>query len=226
MKKRWIVLILMIFSIMITMGCSSEDKHIKQVKNGYLNNHHEITVGEAFAGFFGEPKWKYFKSDKNRDVVEFTGKCKYHDVEVKAKMQFVFSNNDAFKIEYLAFNDVPQNMLMLAGLLTKVYETPPVIDKKASNKDFSQRDIVIEYSISQSGQVSVSQTSVLAHIGQKIVFKKQTGSKDGERIMGYKNDVMDEKTKVIVRTGSTKYDIVPNYSDWDRKKTIIINVVD
>ena len=226
MKKRWIVLILMLFAIMLNMGCSSEDNHVKQVKNGYLNNHHEITVGDAFAGFFGDPKWKHFKSDKNQDVVEFTGKCKYHDAEVKAKMQFVFSNEDSFKIEYLAFNDVPQNMLMLAGLLTKIYENPPNNGTKTSKKAAFQRDIVIEYSISPNGIVSVSETNVLAHIGQKIVFKKQPGSKDGERIMGYKNDVMDEKTKVIVRRGSTRYDIVPNYADWDRKKTIYINALE
>lgn len=117
----------------------SEDEHVLAVKGATSTSYPGRTYGEAFDSFFGSPTWKYFvgtqegpdedgdgKPDyekKDIDVVEFTGYCTYDDVEVKAKIQFSLDmKNGTFDAVYLSFNDVPQSMLMLEGLLDTVFE--------------------------------------------------------------------------------------------------------
>ena len=116
----------------------AEDEHILAVKGGSPSAYPSKKFGEAFDDFFGSPTWKYFEGTKegtdedgdgepdtveeNVDVVEFTGYCTYQDVRVKALIQFTLSkDDDTFEATYLSFNDVPQNMLMLAGLLEAVF---------------------------------------------------------------------------------------------------------
>lgn len=115
------------------------DRHIAGVKNGHPSSYPNQTYGEAFDNFFGSPTWKYFVGTKeapdedgdgepdgaeeNVDVVEFTGYCTYADVKVKARIQFTLDEeNDTFQATYLAFNEVPQNMLMLYGLMSAVFD--------------------------------------------------------------------------------------------------------
>ena len=114
------------------------DEHIIGVKGGTNSAYPGVTYGEAFEKFFSRPSWKYFvgtqegpdedgdgKPDytvENVDVVEFTGNCLYSDVEVTALIQFVLDNEaGTFQPVYLSFNEVPQNMLMLAGLMDTVF---------------------------------------------------------------------------------------------------------
>lgn len=118
----------------------AEDENVLAVKNGTNSNYPEVTYGEAFEAFFELPTWKYFKCTQegpdddgdgepdyttdNIDVVEFTGTCTYQKVEVKALIQFTLDNEgDTFDATYLSFNEVPQSTLMLAGLLSKVFES-------------------------------------------------------------------------------------------------------
>ena len=122
MKRVHIFLALILMLALGLSGCSLEDKHVSIVKNGHFTNYPSVTIGTAFEKFFANPQWKHFKSDKGEEVVEFTGKCQYHDVEVMAKMQFLFSGDNSFEAKFLSFNDVPQNMLMMAGLISKVFE--------------------------------------------------------------------------------------------------------
>ena len=123
MKKLYSFLILMLILTIALTGCALNDKKVSTVKNGHFTNFPETTIGTAFDHFFGDPQWKHFKSNKNEDVVEFTGKCMYQDVKVSAKMQFLFSDDKSFELKFLSFNDVPQNMLIMAGLISKVFET-------------------------------------------------------------------------------------------------------
>ena len=122
MPKRYAIIALFLVTILLCVGCAQEDKYIVAVKTGHSLSHPEITIGEAFGKFFANPQWKHFKSDKEEEVVEFTGKCKYLDAEVTAKIQFVFSDKNKFETKFLSFNDIPQNMLMLEGLISKIYE--------------------------------------------------------------------------------------------------------
>lgn len=116
----------------------SEEEHVLSVKGGHPESYPNATYGKAFEDFFAYPTWKYFKGTKegsdedgdgkpdteeeNVDIVEFTGYCTYQDVEVKALIQFTLNDDNTFTATYLSYNDVPQNNLMLWGLLEKVFE--------------------------------------------------------------------------------------------------------
>ena len=103
------------------------DEHVRGVKYGSPNSYPDITYADAFENFFGSPTWTYFRGTQERsnaehDVVEFTGTCLYRDSEVKARIQFVLSEDGkTFEATYLSFNDVPQSKLILNALIEKAF---------------------------------------------------------------------------------------------------------
>ena len=141
MKK--LCLIIMAFMIVFCTACSNsavqnagkeledsitglkdaDNKYVKMVKGGYPNDYPNVSYEQAFTEFFGTPRWKYFKSDENKDIVEFTGDCTYQNVEVKARIQFVVDEeNGTFETSYLSFNEVPQSNLIMYAMLEKIFE--------------------------------------------------------------------------------------------------------
>lgn len=115
----------------------SEDEHVLSVKNGTNSNYPDKTYGEAFKNYFDSPTWKYFKGTKEGtdedgdgkpdseeedvDIVEFTGYCMYQEVKVKALIQFTLNDDNTFSATFLSFNDVPQNMFILAAVIEKAF---------------------------------------------------------------------------------------------------------
>jgi hypothetical protein len=113
-----------IFLVMLLAPRLGNNKYIDYVKNGSPKSYPNITYGKAFGSFFANPTWKYFKSDENQDVVEFSGACSYQNVNVTARVQFLLDvDNGTFDVYYLGFNDVPQNKLIIMGLIKKVFES-------------------------------------------------------------------------------------------------------
>lgn len=99
-----------------------DNKYVQGVKNARPEQYPDKNYGDAFAGFFGSPAWKYFDATTGEKVVEFTGFCTYQDVEVKARLQFIISEDGkTFEIGALSFNDVPQNQLIKTSLLEKAF---------------------------------------------------------------------------------------------------------
>lgn len=170
MKKKLIALCILTITCLSLISCRSDDiidqtanivqavdENVLSVKNGTCSSYEGITYGEAFDSFFSLPTWKYFKgtqegpdedgdgkpdyTNDNIDVVEFTGSCMYSDVEVKARIQFTLDKeNGTFDATYLAFNEVPQNMLMLNMLISKAFESgleAKGITQSADNKQLS-----------------------------------------------------------------------------------------
>ena len=102
------------------------NRHINFVKNGSPASYPNITYDEAFSNFFANRHWEYFKSDDGYDVVEFTGDCLYRDAEVTVTLQFILDvDEETFEAGYLAFNGVPQSMIVEYVLLEKVFESYP-----------------------------------------------------------------------------------------------------
>ena len=116
----------------------SVDENVLAVKTGHPNSYPDISYEDAFENYFGDPTWKSFKGTQEGpdedgdgkpdytkndvDVVEFTGYCMYQDVRVKALIQFVLNKEEGtFTSEYLSFNDVPQNKLMLLSLIDSAF---------------------------------------------------------------------------------------------------------
>lgn len=107
----------------LTNISDADNKYVLMVKGGYRTDDPSVTYEDAFSAFFGTPRWKYFKSEDGQDVVEFTGDCIYRDVSVKARIQFVVDvENGTFQATYLAFNEIPQDALTLAAVISKAFE--------------------------------------------------------------------------------------------------------
>lgn len=101
-----------------------EDEHVTFVKNGCPTAYPDITYEEAFSNFFSNRNWRYFESDTGEDIVEFTGDCVYRDAAVTVCLQFILDTDEGtFETGYLAFNDVPQSLLIEYALITKVFES-------------------------------------------------------------------------------------------------------
>jgi ribosomal protein S27AE len=114
----------LIFNTPLGSKVGVEDEHVTFVKNGSPISYPDITYDEAFSAFFSDTSWEYFVSDKGLDVVEFNGDCLYYDSEITVTIQFVLDmKNGTFEMEYVAFNDVPQSVLMSYALITKVFES-------------------------------------------------------------------------------------------------------
>lgn len=121
----------------------SDNKYIMMVKNGYREDHPELTYEKAFTAFFATPRWKYFEGDEGQKVIEFTGDCTYRDTDVKARVQFVVDEDKGtVEATYLAFNEVPQDAFTLAALIGTVFES--VSDQEATmNKNKSDSEVLL-----------------------------------------------------------------------------------
>ncbi len=107
----------------VQIEATKDNPFVLSVKNGHSESYPDKTIGEAFGTFFSSPTWKYFKAETGENVVEFTGYCVYMEKKVKAKMQFIVSeNSDRFQVGALEFNDIPQNELTKAALFKAIYE--------------------------------------------------------------------------------------------------------
>lgn len=110
----------------VASAMDSDNKYVLMVKNGYKKDNPALSYDKAFSAFFGTPRWKYIKGKDGQNVVEFTGDCTYQDAAVKARLQFVVDEkNGSFEATYLAFNEVPQNRLILAALIEKAFTSAP-----------------------------------------------------------------------------------------------------
>ena len=113
---------------------SANDKYVQMVRNGYPSSHPSVSYEQAFTTFFGSPQWKHFKAEDGREVVEFTGDCTYQDAPVKARIQFVVHEQQGtFETAYLAFNEVPQNKLILSALIEKAFSSVQSPQSAAGN---------------------------------------------------------------------------------------------
>jgi len=231
--------------VFLISGCSNkgvdnikkENKYVSMVKNGHPDKYPDSTYGKSFDKFFGSPTWKYFKSDDGKDVVEFTGDCKYENVKVKSKLQFILDvDSGTFEAGALSFNEVPQNKLITASLLNKVFEesipetsslpnnessnTNQKPDSSSSTESSNTSNInndnqeefygkwIISKAIASSNVRSFSEEDINKIIGQQLSFSKDQSSSFGDEINNMKNIVTNPTYKKSI---VFKNDFVSNY---------------
>lgn len=131
-KKKWRFLlgaiIIAVIAIFATSnGSSPLNKNIQIVQNGYLEAIPNQKIGPAFKEFFGEPKWTSFTSTDNKEVVEFTGKCRWNGEPADFKMQFIMLKDGNFQVGAMKVNDKSMNILESSAIMKKI------ISEKASS---------------------------------------------------------------------------------------------
>lgn len=140
----------------------ADNKYVQMVKGGYRSDAPELTYEDAFSAFFGTPRWKYFEGEDGEDVVEFTGDCTYQDVPVKARIQFVVDEeNGTFEAAYLALNEVPQDALTLAAVITKAFEEAKANEAGNGTEGISKETGAIE---AENGPESASEQVLICGI--------------------------------------------------------------
>lgn len=130
-KNGWIIgisiaggvlVLILLIGVMFFMNHS---KYIDLVKNGHPALYPDTTYNEAFSSFFTEPKWEYFESEAEEDIVEFRGKCFLLDSDVVIKMtiQFVVDEDEDVSFHTLSLDGKEQSdflsVLILAGIFEK-----------------------------------------------------------------------------------------------------------
>lgn len=128
------------------------DEVILGVIKGHPVNYPDITYEEAFNHFFGKPSWEHFTGTmkgfdedgdgepdtikENVEVVEFTGRCIYAEVEVTALIQFALDDSgETFTPVYCSFNDVPQSEFMMLALINRAFESAAEVHTEASESE-------------------------------------------------------------------------------------------
>lgn len=125
-KKKFITfggVIAAVIVLFLLIVPRESSQYINIVKNGTLNSYRYVTVGKAFEDFFTDTDWKYFSSDSNQDVVEFTGVYHINDKKYKTLIQFtVNKDNSEFEMNYCEVNGKSQNLFEWTSLLSNIYE--------------------------------------------------------------------------------------------------------
>lgn len=125
-KKLLFILIpiLVIVALVAVLAIVLSDKYVPIVKEGYLEDYSdEITVGDAFEGFFANGVWTEFKTEKDDIIVEFNGECEYGDDMVDVCIQFeVDEDEETFEVVCIERDDELLSRRERVYLLETVYE--------------------------------------------------------------------------------------------------------
>ncbi len=106
---------------------SGDSPEIEMVKKGHFKDYPNVTIEKGIDNFFGSPKWESGTgtdgATKGKTLVNISGNIMFMEKEVKALLQFVVNNEDStFEVNALEFNNIPQNLFMINGLLSKMFE--------------------------------------------------------------------------------------------------------
>lgn len=98
----------------IAEGC------INYIKSSTPRAYPDITYGEAFLAFFGNPTWNYFESEEGDYVVDFTGECVYDGEDAEVYLQFLV-NESEFTCYCMEINGEEQDEETLNSVLETVF---------------------------------------------------------------------------------------------------------
>lgn len=186
---------------------------ILAVKNAVSSQYGDKTYGEAFASFFGLPKWRYFKAkveqeemailqatedtQANIEVVEFIGYCMYQGKRVKAAIQFILDQeNQMFRANSLSLNGVPQNVFFLLAVMEKVFTHPVDSTELATVSDADADKKEEEIRREEARQAEEKRK---AEEEQEQKRKEEERKREEKRILAEKQKYMD-----YVKNGSNR----------------------
>ena len=127
--KQGVVLIIvsvgiaLLYVAAIGGGGTSQSAVVQMVQDGTLEGYPSKTLGEAVDGFLQSPSWEAISADDGNTYVNISGRTSFMDSTVDVLLQYrVDTDTGGFELQAFEMNDVPQNMVMYAGLLSAMYE--------------------------------------------------------------------------------------------------------
>lgn len=186
----------------VQSAATSDNPQVISIKESYPEAYPHRTIGEAFESFFSSPKWKHFLSNEDQDVVEFTGYFLYEEVEAKATVQFLLSEDGSFEVGSVSYNDLPQNELAVDALLTTIFEEPGEVDKEMAtnaSEGTEQNEVASEPdTLDTLFQIGATLTELTNHYGSPtyddyfmggrlVVFEEKDGYflDEAENVSGF-----------------------------------------
>lgn len=141
------VLSLLTLGTIVIWGISeNSSKMINTVKNSSPEGYSKCTYGKAFDSFFSEREWKFFRSDKKLNIVEFTGKAILNDKKVDVLIQFILDeigNNP--RIDYIEVDGKRAEDYIAVSMLERIFKdcsdgNNTAEKGKAENKSKKEKD--------------------------------------------------------------------------------------
>lgn len=109
------------FSCLFISGCGT-DKYVSLVKQGSLNSHPNVPIGEAFDQFFSYPKWESLETKDKRRIVRVSGNCMYNDREAKLTVNFLITGESTFELRSCSINFSPQPPLKRNAIVAQILD--------------------------------------------------------------------------------------------------------
>lgn len=103
------------------IGLFGESADVSLVKNGQLDGFPDVTVGQLVENFLGDSRWSTDKGPGGQRIVNVKGQMTLMGKPVQAAIQF-FVQGKRFELHAFEMNGIPQNNLVKAALLDKMYE--------------------------------------------------------------------------------------------------------
>lgn len=117
---KWGLIAFALAAVICIFG-NRDSYYIEAVKKGYNTEYPDITYGELFETVFpNEPKWSYFETEDERDIVEYTA---YSDQNEPFLIQFDVKD-DTFSVVYIELGGaVASSQLEIELALTILFES-------------------------------------------------------------------------------------------------------
>lgn len=221
-KKRIPKAVLIIFLVVsvsgILTGCSSigvskiknevmslfDDEYVTIVKKGHLQMAPNVTIGEAFADFFGDPKWESFNSTDGQRVVEFTGNCSWKDEPAKCRMQFIVNpDKRTFETGAVSINGDNLNVLETAVIMAKILGNSATEDNASTQVSARKTTLDIGEYISQKDKFDVEIAAVAADINNYLSRHSDFRGSDAQSLIDRAKATLDkvENTQKELKQG-------------------------
>lgn len=124
-KQPLMVVSALVILFIVFAAIGSRDTIVPQIKSNnisesYLSQYSSTeTIGDTFAKFFGNPKWKSYEQGIQK-YVDFQGSCTVNDQPATAVITFSVLG-DQFQVESVKLNNDPLNPIEIENFFKTVY---------------------------------------------------------------------------------------------------------
>ena len=165
-----------------------------KVRDSYLSQYSsEITVGEAFDGFFGDPSWTAYQ-EGSQELIDFQGNCTFGGENVVVRITFGIYG-DQFRVDSVKINGNETSDLITASLFTAIYEQTDALASGSSDA-------------TDAADAAVSGTTTVE--ADQPQPQNGNGTGDGVAVAGEEVDI--ESQTVIAEHIDSYFSNLPDYA--------------